>query len=288
MTNLQDITLQSPDGILVATNDNGHLVYPMLHLDRQPVPADAQGFDRILVFVDGDERPVGGGQFVFPLVIHLNEDNDYSYPMCIHTEHEWLITVEHPNRVSLPQQTGTGDTRLNVGRNASLTPGTYETQLHVAINDGNETMVTVQVILVISRTLVVNNISSQHNVPETLRQSVRITLNAANDLTQTLTLQRDREWTLEPRGSNNYANHISVIPSSGNSDANLVVTSLVMAAASQTTVTTTFRVTSHSHWVDVIVTIVIPQADITGEFADPRPGEDGVTGTEDDPVYIYI
>ena len=289
--NLQDITLQSPDGILVATNTNGHLVYPMLHLDRQPTPDDAQGFDRVLVFVDGDERKPVGGQFVFPLVIHLNEDNGYSYPLCIHTEHEWSISGVQTQFISIPQLTGTGDVRLNVGRNTSLGPGTYETEFHVTINDGagDGDPVTVQVILVVSTPLQITNPSNGN----TARHEGTIWIHLGTpDFTQTLTLQRDREWTLEPIGTALFTDHISVTPSSGNSNATLTVTSILSPAATEQRRDSwnpiIFRVVSYQQWVEVRVTYTIPAANINGEFVDPRPGEDGVTGTEDDPVYIYI
>ena len=48
---LQEITLQSTDGVLVATNNNGHLVYPMLHLDAvsiiPPVITLPEGFTSV-------------------------------------------------------------------------------------------------------------------------------------------------------------------------------------------------------------------------------------------------
>jgi hypothetical protein len=86
-TNLQDITLQSMDETLVATNDEGHLIYPMLFLNRQPVPSDVQGWDRVLVFVDGN-----GVANVSPSVINLNEENNYFQSLTIQGEGAWSIS----------------------------------------------------------------------------------------------------------------------------------------------------------------------------------------------------
>jgi len=100
-TNLQDITLQSADGVLVATNDAGHLVYPMLHLNRQPTPEDTRGWDRVLVFVDGD-----GSLRVSPATIELNEENNYFQSLYIEAEGKWSISGVIAEYIQLDSSSG--------------------------------------------------------------------------------------------------------------------------------------------------------------------------------------
>jgi len=88
-----------------------------------------------------------------------------------------------------------------------------------------------------------------------------------------LTIIRDREWTLE----NVNTNIINVSPMSGNgadlpdfASTPTVTRSPLMAT---TTATTTFQIVSLCQRVNVTVSITIT---ITGEWVDPRPGEEGV------------
>jgi len=282
MTNLQDITLQSMDGTLVARNDNGHLTKPILFLNRQPVPEDAQGWDRVLVFVDGD-----GTINVHPTVIVLNEENNYFQSLYIHGEGKWSISgvVEEFIRLesSSGQLEGIGNARIDVTKAPSLiTQGGYSCQFLITLANADGTVITVQVFITVNVPLTVGGRGNG--------QTLTINLNEANNYTQTLTVIRDREWQLE----NVDSNRINVSPASGNGAdlpnfaSTLTVTkspSLRPTTTTQT-VSTTFQVVSLFQRVNVTVNITMPAVTITGEFVDPRPGEVGVTGNEN--VYIYL
>ena len=114
-------------------------------------------------------------------------------------------------------------------------------------------------------------------------ETLTINLNVANNYTQLLTIIRDREWTLE----NVNTNIINVSPVSGNGAdlpdfaSTLTVTRSPLMAT--TTATTTFQIVSLYQRVNVTVNITIT---ITGEWVDPRPGEEGVTGTSN--IYFYF
>ena len=88
-TNINDITLQSTDGVLRARNNEGNLIYPMLFIEDESElnnPNIAQGFDQVLVIVDGD-----GSVDIDPTVIHLTEENNYFQSLYMRGEGAWTI-----------------------------------------------------------------------------------------------------------------------------------------------------------------------------------------------------
>jgi hypothetical protein len=274
---LQDITLQSADGVLVATNENGHLTYPMLHLNRQPVPEDAAGFDRVLVFVDGD-----GTITVTPTIIELNEENNYFQSLYIQGEGQWSISGITTDFIQLDsssgQLEGVGNARIDVTKAPTLTtPGGYTGQFIVTLANAEGTTRTILVFITVNLPMTVGGRGNG--------QTLTINLNAANNYTETLTIIRDREWQLE----NVDNSRITVSPTSGNGaelpDFASPLTVRVSPNLTTTTATTTFQVVSLFQRVNVTVNIVIT---ITGEFVDPRfdEGEVGVTG--DEAVYLYL
>ena len=246
-TNLQDITLQSADGVLVATNDNGHLIYPILHLNRQPVPADAQGFDRVLVFVDGDTS-----LHVSPEIIELNEEHNYFQSVHIVGDGQWSISgvVEDFIRLasSSGQLKGVGNARIDVTKAPSLvTPGGYLCDFFITLDDEGGVKRTI---------LVYINVNVPMTVGGTGNNGIHtINLNASNNHTETLTIVRDREWTLE----NVDSNLISVSPTSGiGIEAEGFINTLTVGLSpplTAATATTTFQVVSLHQRVNVTVKI---------------------------------
>jgi hypothetical protein len=274
-TNLQDITLQSTDGTLVATNDMGHLIFPILCLDREPVPSDAQGWDRVLVFVDGN-----GSISVHPSVINLNEENNYFQSLHIQGEGKWSISgvVDEFIRLdsSSGQMEGIGNARIDITKAPTLVAqGSYSCNLVITLANADGTEFRIPVYITVNVPLTVNNRGNG--------ETLTINLNAANNYTQTLTIIRDREWTLE----NVDTSRISVTPTSGNGEtlpnfsSTLTVTKSPNLAT--TTATTTFQIVSLYQRVNVTVNITLT---ITGQFVDPRPGVVGVIGTGN--VYVYF
>jgi hypothetical protein len=274
-TNLQDITLQSMDGTLVARNEMGHLTEPMLFLNRQPVPDDAQGWDRVLVFVDGSNSIA-----VSPPVIELNEENNYFQSLFIQGEGQWSISGVVDEFIQLEsssgQMEGVGSARIDVTKAPSLiAQGGYSCFFLITLADAEETTLTIPVYITVNVPLRVNN----KNAGETLT----INLNQANSYTELLTIVRDREWTVE----NVDASKISVSPTSGNGaalpDFADILTVTKSPNLTTTTATTTFQVVSLYQRVNVTVNITLT---ITGEFVDPLFDEEGVTGTDN--LYLYL
>ena len=275
-TNLNDITLQSTDGTLVARNENGHLVYPMLHLNRQPVPEDAQGWDRVLVFVDGNNTIQ-----VHPAILNLNEENNYFQPLYIQGEGKWSIAGVVEEFIQLDsssgQWEGIGNARIDVTKAPSLTePGGYSCQFLVSIADVDGTVHAILVYITVNVPLVVNDKKNG--------ETLTVNLNAANNYTELLTIIRDREWTLE----NVDSSIVNVSPTSGNGtdlpDFASTLTVTKSPNLTTTTATTTFQIVSLYQRVNVIVNITLT---ITGEFIDPLPGEEGASGGTDN-LYIYL
>jgi hypothetical protein len=278
-TNLQDITLESMDGVLVATNDAGHLVYPMLHLDRQPTPADAQGWDRVLIFVDGN-----GGIDVTPTIIRLNEENNYFQSLYFQGEGAWAVSgvVEEFIRLesSSGQMSGIGHARIDVTKAPGLTiRGGYSCFFIVTVANADGTKITIPVSIDVNIPLEVDHDGDKKHDGETFT----VNLNTGNGYSELLTIIRDREWTLE----NVDTNVISVSPASGNGaalpDFTDTLTSTKSPNLSATTAKTTFQIVSLHQRVNVVVNITIT---LTGEWVDPIPGEEGVTGTEN--MYLYL
>jgi hypothetical protein len=166
------------DGTLVARNDNGHLTEPILFLNRQPVPEDAQGWDRVLVFVDGD-----GTINVHPTIIQLNEENNYFQSLYIQGEGKWSISgvVEEFIRLesSSGQLEGIGNARIDVTKASTLvTQGGYSCQFFITLANADGTMITVQVFITVNVPLTVDGRGNG--------QTLTINLNVANNYTETL------------------------------------------------------------------------------------------------------
>jgi hypothetical protein len=274
-TNLQDITLQSMDETLVATNDEGHLIYPMLFLNRQPVPSDVQGWDRVLVFIDGD-----GIVNVSPSVINLNEENNYFQSLTIQGEGAWSISgmVEEFIRLdsSSGQMTGIGNARIDVTKASTLTAqGGYSCFFVVTLSNADGTEMRVPVYIDVNVPLRVNNVGNG--------STLTMNLNAGNGYSESLAVIRDREWTVE----NVDTDKINVSPEMGNGaelpDFTDTLTITKSPSLSATTATTTFQIVSLYQRVNVKVNITIT---LTGEWVNPRPGEEGVTGTGN--IYLYL
>jgi hypothetical protein len=100
-TNLyEEITLESTDGTLVAKNDPpGHLTYPLLFLDREPTPEDAQDWDQVLIFLEGNVKyqPVSGESSISPTSVILFEENNFSQALEIQTMEPWSISDVSPS-----------------------------------------------------------------------------------------------------------------------------------------------------------------------------------------------
>ena len=274
-TNLQDVSLQSMDGILVARNDQGHLTYPMLHLNRQPTPADAQDWDRVLVFVDGNNTIQ-----VTPPTIILNEENNYFQSLYIQGEGTWAVSGVFEEFIELEpssgQLNGAGNARIDITKAPTLNSrGSYSCNLVVTLGNAEGTTVTIPVNIVVNVPLVVDDKGNG--------ETITINLNTANNYTESLTIIRDREWLLE----NVESDIIAVSPTAGNGaelpNFTSTLTITKSPALQTSTGTTEFQIVSLFQRVNVIVNINVT---ITGEFVDPRPGEEGVTGSDN--LYLYI
>lgn len=273
-TNLQDITLQSADGVLQATNDAGHLVYPMLHLNRQPTLEDAQGWDRVLVFVDGD-----GSLRVSPAAIELNEENNYFQSLYIEAEGKWTITGVVAEYIQLEsssgQMEGVGNARIDIIKATSLTTrGEYSCFFLVSLANVDGTEIRVPVYITLNVPLRVNDKGNG--------ETITINLNNSNSYTELLRIIRDREWTLE----NVNTDIINVSPLSGygqEPDFTSTLTVTKSPSLNTTTASTTFQIVSLFQRVNVTVNITVT---VTLDFVDPRPGEEGVSGKEN--IYLYF
>ena len=181
-TNITDITLQSTDGTLVARNDNGHLTYPMLHLDREPVPEDAQGFEQVLVFVDGKTRST-----ISPTVIVLFEENGFAGSLDIQTWGEWSISGVNNSLIRVNKMTGTGNTTINVTKASSFSElGFHACSFTISIAGAVVSETTIQVYIFIGGSSVGTSTVSPTS----------ITLDESNNHSQTLTIQSDEEWLI--------------------------------------------------------------------------------------------
>ena len=268
-TNLQDITLQSSDGVLVARNEAGHLTYPMLFLNRRPIPSDAQGWDRVLVFIDGDANSTVN---IHPAAINLNEDNNYFQSLTIQIEGKWSIDGVIDEYIQLEsssgQMEGVGAARIDVTKNPSLTvQGEYSCSFDITFANAEGTAVRIPVYITVNVPLTVND--RQNN------ETLEITLQASNDYTEVLTILRDREWSVEDVDPG----IINVTPVEGNgrNQPDFISTLTVTKSPDliTPTATTTFQIVSLFQRVNVKVNIMTA---MTGEFIDPVPPN----------LYIYI
>jgi hypothetical protein len=182
-TNLQDITLESMDGTLVARNTLGHLSYPMLHIDREPVPADAAGFENVLVFVDGKTRST-----ITPTMIVLFEENNFSWLVEIQTGGEWSISGMDSSMILIAsgQLSGVGNAQIDVRKIPTFSEsGVHSCSFTVTIAGAVVSETSIQVYIVMGGRMSTSNVN-----PTT------ITLTEANDYFQTLTIESDEEWLI--------------------------------------------------------------------------------------------
>jgi hypothetical protein len=111
--NPENISLQSLDDLLAARNEQGHLTAPMLFLDREAVPDDAEDFGAVLVFSDGKTRAV-----IDSTILVLHKGNDYTQTLGIETGGTWTLSEINENYVFIDpeQREGFGDVQIDVSR----------------------------------------------------------------------------------------------------------------------------------------------------------------------------
>ena len=142
---LQEITLESLDGTLTATNVQGHLTYPMLHLDRDPVPEDAQGQDQVLVFVDGKVRAA-----IQPTVIVLHEGNNFEQTLSIQTGGAWSISGVDTSKYQVNRTAGTGDAVITVTKApAFILPGNHASTFSITVDGAVQSVTNIGVYIFI-------------------------------------------------------------------------------------------------------------------------------------------
>jgi len=191
-TNIADITLQSMDGTLVSRNEQGHLTEPMLFLDREPVPEDAQDFDCVLVFVDGKTRST-----ITPTTLVLFEENEYFQSLHIQTGGEWSISDVDHSLIRVTSASGTDSTGTdragtgNVQINVTKAPAFNELGFHlcsftISIAGAVVSETSIQVFLFIGG----GSIGTSDVSPTTIR------LTETNNFSQMLTIQSDEEWLI--------------------------------------------------------------------------------------------
>jgi len=196
-TNIADITLQSMDGTLVSRNEQGHLTEPMLFLDREPVPEDAQDWDCVLVFVDGKTRST-----ITPTTLVLFEENEYFQSLNIQTGGEWSISDVDHSMIRVAPVAGTGSTgadstgtdRVGTGNaqiNVTKAPSFNELGFHlssftISIAGAAVSETSIQVFLFMGG----GSVGMSDVSPTTIR------LTEANNFSQTLTIQSDEEWLI--------------------------------------------------------------------------------------------
>ena len=186
-TNIADITLQSMDGTLVSRNEQGHLTEPMLFLNREPVPEDAQDWDRVLIFVDGKTRST-----IAPTTLVLFEENGFSQSLDIQTGGEWSISGVNTSLIRVDQSsgtgmTGTGNTRINVTKAPAFSDsGFHSCSFTISIAGAAVSATNIQIYLFMGG----GNVGTSNVSPTT------ISLTEANNFSQTLTIQSDEEWLI--------------------------------------------------------------------------------------------
>jgi len=179
-TTIQDITLQSTDGVLVARNNGGHLTYPMLHLDRDPMPEDAQGWDRVLIFVDGKTRAT-----ISPTIIVLFEENNFSQSLYIQTGGEWSISGVDNSKFQVDQREGVGDARIIVTKVPAFTEtGHHISEFAITVHGAVQSVTTIQVYLFLC------------GASEIVINHWYITLDEVNGYSESLDIPIAGEWTI--------------------------------------------------------------------------------------------
>jgi len=115
--NPQDVSLQTIDDVLVARNEQGHLTAPLLFLNREAVPEDAEDWDAVLIFSDGKTRAT-----IDSTIIILHKGNGFTQVLEIETGGAWSISGVNENLVSIDpdQREGTGNVQIGVQKTPSF------------------------------------------------------------------------------------------------------------------------------------------------------------------------
>ena len=199
---LQDITLESLDGTLAATNVQGHLTYPMLHLDRDPVPEDAQGRDQVLVFVDGKVRAA-----IQPTVIVLYEGNHFEQTLSIQTGGGWSISGVDTAKYQATRTEGTGDAVITITKAPAFTePGNHACTFSITVDGAVQSVTNIQVYILIK---------DDSNIQPTV-----IVLHEGNNFEQTLSIQTGGGWSISGVDNSKY----QVDRTAGTGDAVITIT----------------------------------------------------------------
>ena len=274
---ISDITLESMDGVLVAKNKGGHLTYPMLHLDRQPTPEDAQGFERVLIFVDGDNTISIKTEHVI-----LDESNNYYAEVEVTGTGGWSISGVNENYLRITEGlAGINDATIVIEKADTLIErGIYTSYFEIILANINGGTIKVRVDVIVNVPLIVKSkgIDNGKRHSETLE----ITLDDANYFHAVLEIIRDREWHLEYVDEN----IIDVLPEKGNGESlqNFISELTITKAFNSTEARSTdFYVVSV--WQRVHVKVNISAAIVTRAWIDPPAGQEGALKTGN--TYIY-
>ena len=131
--NPQDISLQSMDDLLVAENEQGHLIAPLLFLQREAGPDDAEDFESVLVFSDGKTRAV-----IDSTILVLHNGNGWTQSLGIETGGAWTISGINEDYVWIDPEfrKGVGDIQIDVQRGSSLIdePGFHSCEFLLSID----------------------------------------------------------------------------------------------------------------------------------------------------------
>ena len=222
-TDLQNIALESLDGTLVAQNENGHLTYPMLHLDSDSVPENAQGwaplmqgYESVLVFVEGKVHFTDEDK-IAPTTLVLCEENNFSQTINIQTEREWSITRMNDSLIRVDPMAGVGNSQLTVTKAPAFSEsGFYFSSFTITIAGVSETGI--QVYLFMGSPIESNMIT--------------IDLTEDNDYIQPLDVAAAASWKTVGVSSA----QIQVSQSSGNGDIQIEVSKVSSCTTSGTTV----------------------------------------------------
>jgi hypothetical protein len=203
----------------------------------------------------------------------LNEENNYTEEIIVPVEGDWFAEGNHLGRIQFSVQTNA----IIVSKLPTwTTPGTYQ---HFIVIFSETRVILMRIALVVSVPLAVRHGNTTVHKGGTMT----IHLTAPNYSTQYLYITRDRAWSLAGVEST----LLNVSPTSGSGagqwDSEVVSLSKAVSFIPERITTTTFQIVSGTHVVIVIVHLTPPT---TGEWIDPLPGEEGVSGKED--VYVYL
>jgi hypothetical protein len=302
------------DGVLAATNEQGHLTYPMLHLAKEDIPEDGegwealahmaneQGWDNVLVFAEGKvhfpdgetvyievpgetvyvEVPIGGDL----TIIELNDGNGYERTYGVESESAWTVSAVNASQISVSPTTGTGNRTLTIKKAESLeASGTY-TSAFVVTDAANVIVGAVIVRVVIpTKTLEVRYGTTDDYISAPNGGVLTIVLASPNYTTQKLTVAAEGAWSIDGVETSK----LYLYPTSGSGQITLssFYKQSNFTPSADGTSETGFWVRSGEQSVHVIVKFT---ERVTGKFVDPPDGI-GVPGTETPdqaPVYIYI